>query len=66
MVWETGKKSRARLKIIPSANVLMSDGFRRCSLGEEPNDRKLSSPYHRRSYHIIQNDPNQDMGADHR
>lgn len=37
-----------------------------CSLGEESHDRNLSSPYHRRSYHIIQNDPNQDVGADQR
>lgn len=66
MVWGTGKKSRARLKVIPSSNVLMFYDVCCCSLGEEPNDRKLSSPFHRRSYHIIQNDPNQDVGADHR
>eukprot|EP00066_Takifugu_rubripes_P027975 XP_011617241.1 PREDICTED: enhancer of mRNA-decapping protein 4 isoform X1 [Takifugu rubripes] len=44
-------------------NSLRDNGLGDC-LGEESHDRNLSSPYHRRSYHILQNDPNQDGGAD--
>uniref|UniRef100_A0A671V8K9 Enhancer of mRNA-decapping protein 4 n=1 Tax=Sparus aurata TaxID=8175 RepID=A0A671V8K9_SPAAU len=43
-------------------NSLRDNGLSDCSR-EESKDRHLSSPYHRRSYHLTQND-SQDAGAD--
>ncbi|XP_037622650.1 enhancer of mRNA-decapping protein 4 isoform X1 [Sebastes umbrosus] len=43
-------------------NSLRDNGLGDCSR-EESKDRHLSSPYHRRSYHLTQND-SQDAGAD--
>ncbi|XP_042351769.1 enhancer of mRNA-decapping protein 4 [Plectropomus leopardus] len=43
-------------------NSLRDNGLGDCSR-EESNDRHLSSPYHRRSYHLTQND-SQDAGAE--
>ncbi|XP_008284067.1 enhancer of mRNA-decapping protein 4 isoform X1 [Stegastes partitus] len=43
-------------------NSLRDNGLGDCSR-EEPKDRHLSSPYHRRSYHLTQND-SQDAGAE--
>ncbi|XP_074488218.1 enhancer of mRNA-decapping protein 4 isoform X2 [Sebastes fasciatus] len=43
-------------------NSLRDNGLGDCSR-EESKDRHLSSPYHRRSYHLTQND-GQDAGAD--
>ncbi|XP_068588037.1 enhancer of mRNA-decapping protein 4 [Cebidichthys violaceus] len=43
-------------------NSLRDNGLGDCSR-EEAKDRHLSSPYHRRSYHLTQND-NQDAGAE--
>ncbi|KAM3609289.1 uncharacterized protein V6R79_012488 [Siganus canaliculatus] len=43
-------------------NSLRDNGLSDCSR-EESNDRHLSSPYHRRSYHLPQND-SQDAGAE--
>ncbi|KAK2841882.1 hypothetical protein Q5P01_012082 [Channa striata] len=43
-------------------NSLRDNGLGDCSR-EESKDRHMSSPYHRRSYHLTQND-NQDPGAE--
>ncbi|KAG7229803.1 hypothetical protein INR49_012452 [Caranx melampygus] len=43
-------------------NSLRDNGLGECSR-EESKDRHLSSPYHRRSYHLTQND-SQDAGAE--
>ncbi|XP_078113900.1 enhancer of mRNA-decapping protein 4 isoform X2 [Sander vitreus] len=43
-------------------NSLRDNGLGDCSR-EESKDRRLSSPYHRRSYHLTQND-SQDAGAE--
>lgn len=43
-------------------NSLRDNGLADCSR-EEPKDRHLSSPYHRRSYHLTQND-SQDPAAE--
>ncbi|XP_014852411.1 PREDICTED: enhancer of mRNA-decapping protein 4 isoform X1 [Poecilia mexicana] len=43
-------------------NSLRDNGLGEC-LREESSERRLSSPYHRRSYHLVQND-SQDVGAD--
>ncbi|XP_035982499.1 enhancer of mRNA-decapping protein 4 [Fundulus heteroclitus] len=43
-------------------NSLRDNGLSDCSR-EEANERRLSSPYHRHSFHLTQND-SQDVGAD--
>uniref|UniRef100_A0A3P9QD26 Enhancer of mRNA-decapping protein 4 n=1 Tax=Poecilia reticulata TaxID=8081 RepID=A0A3P9QD26_POERE len=43
-------------------NSLRDNGLGEC-LREESSERRLSSPYHRRSYHLAQHD-SQDVGAD--
>ncbi|KAM4734819.1 enhancer of mRNA-decapping protein 4 isoform 2-T2 [Anableps anableps] len=43
-------------------NSLRDNGLGEC-LREESGERRLSSPYHRRSYHLTQSD-SQDVGAD--
>uniref|UniRef100_A0A3B3UGU5 Enhancer of mRNA-decapping protein 4 n=1 Tax=Poecilia latipinna TaxID=48699 RepID=A0A3B3UGU5_9TELE len=43
-------------------NSLRDNGLGEC-LRDESSERRLSSPYHRRSYHLVQND-SQDVGVD--